>query len=164
GTLLGPAGRSTAGTAAEFAAFVRARLSERGPDDPAVRRLLALHAAYRRLLERSALSDPLLGGAEPVGVTGLRRLLAGRTVCLVSGTPAVAGGTLGGLIDGYDVVVRCDAFRLRAEGTGERTGLHAVTLRGDTPWEGPAWTRPAGIRLVFGDPAAAWRRALRQRL
>ncbi|NEA81633.1 hypothetical protein G3I30_21775, partial [Actinospica acidiphila] len=69
-----------------------------------------------------------------------RRLLAGRTVCLVSGAPAVAGGTLGGLIDGYDVVVRCDAFRLRAEGTGERTGLHAVTLRGDTPWAGPAWT------------------------
>ncbi|MEV5415468.1 tetratricopeptide repeat protein [Streptomyces albogriseolus] len=164
GTPLVQAGRPTAVTAAEFAAFVRARLSERGPDDPAVRRLLALHAVHRRLLERSALSDPLLGGAEPVGVTGLRRLLAGRTVCLVSGAPAVAGGTLGGLIDGYDVVVRCDAFRIRAEGTGERTGLHAVTLRGDTPWEGPAWTRPAGIRLVFGDPAAAWRRALRQRL
>ncbi|MER7715186.1 tetratricopeptide repeat protein [Streptomyces werraensis] len=162
--LLAPAGRTTSVTAAEFAAFVRARLSERGPQDDAVRRLLALHAGYRRLLERSALPDPLLGGAEPVGVTGLRGLLAGRSVCLVSNAPAVADSTLGELIDGYDVVVRCDAFRIRAGGTGERTGLHAVTLRGDTPWEGPAWTRPAGIRLVFGDPAAAWRRALRQRL
>ncbi|MCI4141703.1 tetratricopeptide repeat protein [Streptomyces sp. MMS20-AI2-20] len=159
-----PGSRTTAVTAAEFAAFVRARLSERGPQDDAVRRLLALHASYRRLLERSALPDPLLGGAEPVGVTGLRGLLAGRSVCLVSNAPAVADSTLGELIDGYDVVVRCDAFRIRAEGTGERTGLHAVTLRGDTPWEGPAWTRPAGIRLVFGDAAAAWRRALRQRL
>ncbi len=74
---------------------MRARLSERGPQDDAVRRLLALHAGYRRLLERSALPDPLLGGAEPVGVTGLRGLLAGRSVCLVSNAPAVADSTLG---------------------------------------------------------------------
>ncbi|MCF2435896.1 hypothetical protein LV779_21690 [Streptomyces thinghirensis] len=85
--------------------------------------------------------------------------------CAWSRTPETSpGSTLGAEIDRYDLVVRCDAFRVRAEGTGERTDLHAVSLRGDTPWEGPAWTRPAGVRLVFGDPAAAWRRATRERL
>jgi hypothetical protein len=108
--------------------------------------------------------DPLLGGTTPVGVGGLRSLVAGRTVCVVANAGDVAASTLGAEIDAYDLVVRCDAFRVRPEGTGERTGLHAVTLRGDTPWDGPAWTRRAGIRLVFGDPAAAWRRATRQRL
>ncbi|MFF5155127.1 hypothetical protein ACFY3N_02450 [Streptomyces sp. NPDC000348] len=158
------AGKPTAVAAPEFAAHVRARVAEHGAGDPAVRRLLALYGAHRRLVERSGISDPLLGGSTPVGVGGLRGLVAGRTVCLVSDAPEVAGSTLGAEIDRYDLVVRCDSFRLRAEGTGERTGLHAVSLRGDTPWDGPAWTRPAGIRLVFGDPAAAWRRATRQRL
>ncbi|PAK22463.1 hypothetical protein CJD44_35260, partial [Streptomyces sp. alain-838] len=147
-----------------FAAFVRARAAEHGPGDPAVRRLLALHGDYRRLVERAGMPDPLLGGTTPVGVGGLRSLVAGRTVCVVANAGDVAASTLGAEIDAYDLVVRCDAFRVRPEGTGERTGLHAVTLRGDTPWDGPAWTRRAGIRLVFGDPAAAWRRATRQRL
>lgn len=157
-------GRPTAAAAPEFAAHVRARVAEHGMGDPAVRRLLELYAAYRRLAERDGMPDPLLGGSTPIGVGGLRRLVAGRTVCLVSGAAEVAGSTLGAEIDRYDLVVRCDAFRIRAEGTGGRTGLHAVSLRGDAPWDGPAWTQPAGVRLVFGDPAAAWRRAVRQRL
>ncbi|MFI8093351.1 hypothetical protein ACIF9R_34415 [Streptomyces sp. NPDC086080] len=158
------AGRSTGGADGVFAAQVRARVAERGMGDPAVRRLLELYGTYRRLLERSALPDPLLGGSTPIGVGGLRALLAGRTVCVVSNAAEVAGSTLGAEIDGYDLVVRCDAFRIRAEGTGERTGLHAVSLRGDAPWEGPSWSRRAGIRLVFGDPAGTWRRAVRERL
>ncbi|MEV5814300.1 tetratricopeptide repeat protein [Streptomyces mutabilis] len=161
--LAGP-GATTAAVAPRFAAFVRARVAEHGPGDPAVRRLLALHGDYRRLVERAGMPDPLLGGTTPVGVGGLRSLVAGRTVCVVANAGDVAASTLGAEIDAYDLVVRCDAYRIRAEGTGERTGLHAVTLRGDTPWDGPAWTRRAGIRLVFGDPAAAWRRATRQRL
>ncbi|CAL9458149.1 tetratricopeptide repeat protein [Streptomyces sp. enrichment culture] len=157
-------GRPTAVAAPEFAARVRARVAERGMGDPAVRRLLELYGTYRRLVERPGMPDPLLGGSTPVGVGGLRKLVAGRTVCLVSNAAEVAGSALGAEIDRYDLVVRCDSFRIQAEGTGERTGLHAVSLRGDAPWDGPAWTRPAGIRLVFGDPAAAWRRATRQRL
>ncbi|MBT3151663.1 tetratricopeptide repeat protein [Streptomyces sp. CHD11] len=153
------------GTAAgEFAAQVRARMAEHGPGDRTVRRLLELYGTYRRLVERSALPDPLLGGSVPIGAGGLRALVAGRTVCVVSDAREVADSTLGAEIDGYDLVVRCDAFRLRAEGTGGRTGLHAVSLRGDTPWEGPSWSRRAGIRLVFGDPAGTWRRATRERL
>ncbi|MFF9202567.1 hypothetical protein ACF1AE_12220 [Streptomyces sp. NPDC014986] len=162
--LAAQAGRPTPVTAPEFAAYVRARVAEHGPGDPAVRRLLELHGAYRRLLERSGMPDPLLGGSTPVDVAGLRNLVAGRTVCLVSGAGEVAGSALGAEIDGYDLVVRCDAFRIRAEGTGGRTGLHAVSLRGDAPWEGPLWTQRADVRLVFGDPAGAWRRAVRQRL
>ncbi|MFD9023870.1 hypothetical protein [Streptomyces parvulus] len=155
---------TTAAVEPRFAALVRERVAEHGPGDPAVRRLLDLYGRHRRLVERSAVPDPLLGGTVPVGVSGLRGLLAGRTVCVVSNAGDVAGGSLGAEIDGYDLVVRCDGYRLHAEGTGERTGLHAVTLRGAAPWDEPAWTRPAGIRLVFGDPAAAWRRTVRTRL
>ncbi|MFI2375213.1 tetratricopeptide repeat protein [Streptomyces sp. NPDC018964] len=162
--LRGLSRKPTAVAAPEFDAHVRARVAEHGAGDPAVRRLLALYGTHRRLVERSGMSDPLLGGSTPVGVGGLRGLIAGRTVCLVSNAAEVAESALGAEIDRYDLVVRCDSFRLHAEGTGARTGLHAVSLRGDTPWDGPAWAQPAGIRLVFGDPAAAWRRATRQRL
>ncbi|GAA5212895.1 tetratricopeptide repeat protein [Streptomyces thinghirensis] len=162
--LLGQPHATTAAVSPRFAAYVRARVAEHGLGDPGVRRLLELYGTYRRLVERAGMPDPLLGGGTPIGVGGLRGLVAGRTVCLVANAGDVAGSTLGAEIDRYDLVVRCDAFRVRAEGTGERTDLHAVSLRGDTPWEGPAWTRPAGVRLVFGDPAAAWRRATRERL
>ncbi|PZH15067.1 hypothetical protein C1I97_09025 [Streptomyces sp. NTH33] len=157
-------GRPTAITEREFAAYVRARVAEHGVADPAVRRLLELYGRYRQLVERTAMPDPLLGGSTPIGVGDLRGLIEGRTVCLVPGAEDVAGSALGTEIDRYDLVVRCDSYRIHAEDTGERTGLHAVSLRGDAPWDGPAWTQPAGVRLVFGDPAAKWRRATRQRL
>lgn len=157
-------GQPSAVTAPAFAAFVQARVAEHSAGDPAVRRLLKLYGTYRRLVERPALSDPLLGGSTPIGVGGLRGRIEGRTVCLVSGADDAAGSASGAETDGYDLVVRCDSFGVRAEGTGERTDLHAVSLRGETPWNGPAWTQPAGIRLVFGSPAAQWRRATRQRL
>jgi hypothetical protein len=112
------------------------------------------------------MADPLLGGAEPLGVTALRRLVAGRSVCLVAGAPRIADeeripdSALGKLIDGYDLVVRCDTL----PAAGPRTDLHAVTLRGDAPWTGPSWDRRAGTRLVFGDSLPHWRRSLRARL
>ncbi|WP_395572171.1 hypothetical protein [Streptomyces sp. BK79] len=162
--VLGQPHATTTAVAPRFAAYVRAAVAEQGLGDPAVRRLLALYGSYRRLVERAQTPDPLLGGGTPVGVSGLRGLVAGRTVCVVANAGDVADSALGAEIDGYDLVVRCDAFRIRAGGTGERTGLHAVSLRGDAPWEGPAWSRRADIRLVFGDPAAGWRRAARQRL
>ncbi|MFJ4838501.1 hypothetical protein [Streptomyces sp. NPDC088746] len=150
-----------------FAELVRRHTAERGGTaDPAVRRLTARYAAYRRLLDRDRMADPLLGGAEPAGVGALRRTVDGRSVCLVAGAARVAdaerepGSALGKLIDGYDLVVRCDTLPAAAP----RTDLHAVTLRGDTPWTGPAWDRPAGTRLVFGDPLSQWRRSLRARL
>lgn len=150
-----------------FAEIVRRHTAEGGGmADPAVRRLTARYAAYRRLLDRDRMADPLLGGAEPVGVSGLRRTVAGRSVCLVAGAARIADeerdpdGPLGKLIDGYDLVVRCDALPAAAP----RTDVHAVTLRGVTPWTGPAWGHRAGTRLVFGDPLAHWRRSLRARL
>ncbi|MFC5169562.1 tetratricopeptide repeat protein [Streptomyces mutomycini] len=150
-----------------FAEVVRRHTAEGGGlADPGVRRLTTLYAAHRRLLDRDRMADPLLGGAEPLGVTALRRLVAGRSVCLVAGAPRIAdeervpGSALGKLIDGYDLVVRCDNL----PAAGPRTDLHAVTLRGDTPWTGPVWNRRAGTRLVFGDPLPHWRRSLRARL
>ncbi|MFE4452094.1 hypothetical protein [Streptomyces sp. NPDC056796] len=150
-----------------FAEAVRLRtVRSGGLADPAVRRLTTLYAAHRRLLDRDRMADPLLGGAEPVGVPALRRLIAGRSVCLVAGAARVADeerdpdGPIGRLVGGYDVVVRCDTLPPAAR----RTDLHAVTLRGDTPWAGPAWDRPAGTRLVLGGPLPLWRRSLRARL
>ncbi|WGP12258.1 tetratricopeptide repeat protein [Streptomyces sp. SH5] len=151
-----------------FTELVRLRTTERGAADPAVRRLAALYAEHRRLSDRDLMADPLLGGAEPIGVPGLRRFLAGRTVCLVADTPHTAeqeqrpGSALAALIEGYDLVVRCDAVRHAAPAA--RTDLHAVSLRGNTPWKGPRWDRRATARLVFGDPLPHWRLALRSRL
>ncbi|MFD0420195.1 hypothetical protein [Streptomyces parvus] len=151
-----------------FTELVRLRTVERGAADPAVRRLAALYAEHRRLSDRDLMADPLLGGAEPIGVPGLRRFLAGRTVCLVADTPHTAeqeqrpGSSLAALIEGYDLVVRCDAVRHAAPTA--RTDLHAVALRGDSPWKGPRWDRRATARLVFGDPLPHWRLALRSRL
>ncbi|GGP36218.1 tetratricopeptide repeat protein [Streptomyces sindenensis] len=151
-----------------FTELVRLRTTERGAADPAVRRLAALYAEHRRLSGRDLMADPLLGGAEPIGVPGLRRFLAGRTVCLVADTPHTAeqeqrpGSALAALIEGYDLVVRCDAVRHAAPAA--RTDLHAVSLRGNTPWKGPRWDRRATARLVFGDPLPHWRLALRSRL
>ncbi|MFH9299147.1 hypothetical protein [Streptomyces sp. NPDC017520] len=153
---------------AAFTDLVRLRTAEHGAGDPAVRRLAALYAEHRRLSDRDPMADPLLGGAEPIGVPGLRRLVAGRTVCLVADTPRTAeqerrpGSSLAALIQGYDLVVRCDEPRHTAPAA--RTDLHACTLRGDTPWKGPRWDRRAGVRLVFGDPLPHWRLALRGRL
>ncbi|MFD4017793.1 hypothetical protein [Streptomyces sindenensis] len=151
-----------------FTELVRLRTTERGAADPAVRRLAALYAEHRRLSDRDLMADPLLGGAEPIGVPGLRRFLAGRTVCLVADTPHTAeqeqrpGSALAALIEEYDLVVRCDAVRHAAPAA--RTDLHAVSLRGNTPWKGPRWDRRATARLVFGDPLPHWRLALRSRL
>ncbi|MET9591049.1 tetratricopeptide repeat protein [Streptomyces sp. NPDC006516] len=150
-----------------FAEVVRQRTAGAGGmSDPAVRRLNTLYAAYRRLLDRDRTADPLLGGAEPLGVPALRRLVAGRSVVLVAGAPRIAeeerapGSRLAELIGGYDLVVRCDGVPADAP----RTDLHAVTLRGGAPWTGPAWNDRAETRIVFGDTLAHWRRALRTRL
>ncbi|MFJ5261290.1 hypothetical protein ACIQAC_12595 [Streptomyces sp. NPDC088387] len=162
--LLGQPTATTAAIAPELAAHVRAQTARLGKGDAKVRRLTELYGTYRRLAERDATPESAVGATTPLGVTGLRGLIAGKSVCLVSGADEIAQSTLGAWIDGYDVIVRCDGFRIRAEGTGGRTDIHALTVRGDTPWEGPAWTQQAGVRLVFGDPAGPWRRAVRTRL
>ncbi|MFJ6569924.1 hypothetical protein ACIQNU_21135 [Streptomyces sp. NPDC091292] len=148
----------------EFAAFVRTQIDRHGAADAKVRRLTQLYGRHRRLAERDALPLSSVGRTAPLGVTGLRALLAGRSVCVVTGGEDLTSTSQVAGIDGYDVVVRCDDFRTDAPVTGTRTAIHALTLRGATPWEGPAWNRRADVRLVFGDPAGPWRRAVRQRL
>ncbi|MFF2846875.1 hypothetical protein ACFVT5_11135 [Streptomyces sp. NPDC058001] len=156
--------RPAAALAPELAAFVRTQIDRHGTADAKVRRLTQLYGGYRRLTERDALPLSSVGRTAPLGVTGLRGLLAGRSVCVVADGEALARGGPGAEIDAYDVVVHCDDFRIDAPVTGTRTDIHALSLRGATPWEGPAWGRRADVRLVFGDPAGPWRRAVRQRL
>ncbi|RBM07339.1 tetratricopeptide repeat protein [Streptomyces sp. PT12] len=171
-----PEGHTPAELRTAFADQVKARLAHldahgatRAPD-PATRRLIQLYATYRRLTAEGRVPDPLVGDAAPLGAGPFRNMIAGKAVCLVASADALgalgpgAGAGLGAEIDAYDVVIRCDSYRVDAPTTGERTDVHAVTLRGPTPWEGPRWTREVPTRLVFGDPADAWRRSLRKRL
>ncbi|MFJ6655183.1 hypothetical protein ACIQNG_02295 [Streptomyces sp. NPDC091377] len=162
-----PLDRPRAALEPELAVYVRARIDRYGAGDAKVRTLVRLYGDHQRLAERDAVPESAVGRTAPLGVTGLRGLLEGRSVCVVADggvDGGVVGGGRGAEIDGYDVVVRCDAFRTEPVDTGSRTDLHAVTLRGNTPWEGPSWGQRARTRLVFGDPAGAWRRAVRQRL
>lgn len=152
----------------DFAETVRRRTAEGGGTaDPEVRRLTALYAAHhaapgpgqdgrpparRRGTRRSRRPAP--PGRRPLRLPGLR---CGPDRRMRNGNPAAGFGKL---IDGYDLVVRCDSFPAAAP----RTDVHAVTLRGDTPWTGPSWDRHTGTRLVFGDSLPHWRRSLRARL
>ncbi|MFP8908278.1 hypothetical protein, partial [Streptomyces atacamensis] len=152
---------------AAFTAYMDHRLRERGAADPAVRDLAALYAAYCRLAERDRMPDPLLGGGngrgegggdgEPLAVGDLRNAVAGRTVCLVANTPRLADHVPDAGIDAYDLVVRCDAFPLDVPGAGERTDIHALSHRTTACLD-----HRVGIRLVFGDPAEEWLRAVRR--
>jgi tetratricopeptide (TPR) repeat protein len=159
-----PAQSSAAQVKAVFTAYVQQRMGERGTGDPEVRRLVELYATYRRLTARRRMADPLLGGSEPLGAGDFRNLIADRTVCLVANAAPVDNSTLGDEIDSYDLVIRCDAFRTCEAGTGERTDVHAVSLRGESPWEGPRWSQPVEIRLVFAESVPVWRQAIRRRL
>ncbi|WP_240677194.1 glycosyltransferase family 29 protein [Actinacidiphila soli] len=157
-------GRSAAQVKAAFGTHVESRLAERGAADGSVRRLVDLYATYRRLTAHGRMADPLLGESEPIGVSAFRNLIAGRTVCLVANAKQLDDSTLGSEIDSYDLVIRFDSFRTTATGTGERTDVHAVTLRGESPWEGPGWRQSVQTRLVFGESVGDWRQALRRRL
>ncbi|TDC13469.1 hypothetical protein E1265_27905 [Streptomyces sp. 8K308] len=99
-------------------------------------------------------------GARTIGVGDLRGQLAGRRVCVVANGEGLAGSALGGVIDGYDVVVRVDSFQTDATSTGERVDVHAVSCRSG----GPGWRRQARTRLVFGEEPSQWRDAIRRRL
>jgi hypothetical protein len=157
-------GRPAAKVRAAFSAAVQERLGERGGTDPAVRRLVELYSAYRRTSLQGHMADPLLGGARPLGIGPLRNLIAGRTICVVIGAEGSTGDAHDAdaqHADAHDLVVRLDNFRA---GTGTRTDVHALTLRGDTPWEGPGWSQPVPTRLVFGDGIGPWRQAVRRRL
>lgn len=148
-----------AATEAAFTAHLSVRLRQRGAADPEVRRLATLYATYRRLNRQPRIADPLLDGTEPCGVAELRRLVAGRRVCVVAGgAPPGADGALAATVDAYDLVVRCDDYR--TDGPGARTDVHAVSAvaQGRTA----RWHEPVRARLVFADSGDSWQRAQRQ--
>lgn len=157
---LGLEGRPPAVARAAMTGALRQRITERGAADPATRKLAEVYGTYSRLAERGRVSDPLLGGTEPIGVGQFRQQVAGRSVCVVGNGEEVAAGGHGAEIDGYDVVVRLDSFQLHAAGTGERTDVHAVSHR----CGGPAWRREVRTRLVFGEATHQWQHAVRRRL
>lgn len=144
-----------------LARAVERRLAAGSAADPDSQRLAAAYATYCRLADSGRTDDPLLGGAEPIGVGALRTRLKGRGVCVVANAEDIRGSDLGEEIDSYDLVVRVDSFRLDHASTGTRLDLHAVSHRTESPG---CWRRKADIRLVFGDKPAQWRQAIRHRL
>ncbi len=128
--------------------------------DPALlARVAELYADQHRHLLRAPLPDPTVGGAEWLSLGEFRNLISGKSLCLVANSETVGRGSLGSRIDGYDVVVRFNSFRIDPEATGVRTDVHATGHRHTHNWD-----RPAGIRLVFCGESPDWRHALREHL
>jgi hypothetical protein len=128
--------------------------------DPAVLTGAAEHwAGLRRVRRRLPPQDPTLGGVEWLSAGGLRDLIAGRSLCLVANSGALADSSLGPRIDSYDVVVRFNAFRLDPATTGTRTDVHATSSRNPHNWG-----VRVGTRLVVTQKPEAYREAVRERL
>ncbi|MGD9484053.1 hypothetical protein WDH52_12460 [Streptomyces sp. TRM70308] len=116
--------------------------------------LFAHYADHVRLRAQAPVPDPTLGAARAVGVGDLRSLVAGRSVCVVAeGSSGESAG------DGYDLVVRCDAFRPGRAGPGARADLHVTT-----PAAPDGWAEPVGTRIILCEQDEPWKRAVRERL
>jgi hypothetical protein len=155
--------QGTAGTVGALESAALRHIEERLPhaaDDPgALARVIGLYADQHRHRLRAPIADPTYAGTGWLDLGGLRNQLAGRSVCLVANSGTVQGGSLGELIDSYDVVVRFTSYVIDPAATGTRTDLHVTGHRKVFNWD-----RPVTTRLVLGDSAAAWRADVRARL
>ena len=132
---------------------------ERCADPALLNRMVELYAGQRRDRLRGPLPDPTLDGVDWLTLGEFRNLIAGRSICLVANSETVGGGSLGSRIDGYDLVVRFNSFRIDPPATGERTDIHASVHRYTHNWD-----QPADTRLVFCGESADWRHAVRTHL
>lgn len=136
------------------------RLASAGTGDPAaLSRVISLYADQRRHRLRPPIADPTYGGTGWLGLGEFRNRIADRSICLVANSATVRDGSLGELIDSYDVVVRFTSYVIDPAATGSRTDIHVTGHRKVFNWD-----RPVTTRLVLGDNAAAWRTDVRARL
>lgn len=167
GALDGAAPEVAAGAAGPLADFEAAlerhldtRLPLAGAEEMArLAPVVARYADRRRHRTRPPLPDPLFGGTSRLRIGEFRNLIAGRSVCLVANSATVRDGSLGAVIDAYDLVVRFTSFRIEPAATGERTDIHATGHRTAQNWDQKVTTR-----LVFGDKPGEWRQAMRDRM
>ncbi|MFC0054291.1 glycosyltransferase family 29 protein [Streptomyces actinomycinicus] len=108
---------------------------------------------------RGPVADPTVGGVRWIGLGEFRNQIAGKSICLVANSGRVGASALGAEIDGYDLVVRFNSYRIGPEHTGSRTDIHATIHK-----HGFNWVKPVTTRLVFGGVAGDWKHSLRNRL
>lgn len=131
----------------------------RDGDLPALTEALALYAEQRRTRMRGPVADPTIGGVRWIGLGEFRNEIAGKSVCLVANSGRVGSSSLGAEIDGYDLVVRFNSYRIDPAHTGSRTDVHATIHK-----HGFNWDQRVTTRLVFGGISGDWKHSLRNRL
>ncbi|MEU2130818.1 hypothetical protein [Streptomyces sp. NPDC018352] len=133
-----------------------------GTDPAAVARLtgtVALYAEQRRSRMRGPVADPTFGGVEWTTVGEFRNRIAGKSICLIANSQRVGSSSMGAEIDGYDLVVRFNSYRIDPAATGRRTDIHATIHK-----HGFNWDQKVHTRLVFGGVSGDWKHSLRNRL
>ncbi|MEU2062337.1 glycosyltransferase family 29 protein [Streptomyces sp. NPDC013455] len=130
-----------------------------GADPAALTEAVALYAEQRRVRMRGPVADPTVGGVRWIGLGEFRNQIAGKSVCLIANSGRVGESAMGAEIDGYDLVVRFNSYRIDPRHTGSRTDIHATIHK-----HGFNWDRPVTTRLVFGGVSGDWKHSLRNRL
>jgi len=126
---------------------------------PELAEVIALFAEQRRNRMRGPLPDPLFGGVQWIGLGEFRNRIAGKSVCLIANSGKVGESGMGAEIDGYDLVVRFNSYKIDPAHTGRRTDIHATIHK-----HGFNWDQPVDTRLVFGGISGDWKYSLRNRL
>ncbi|MCX4764550.1 glycosyltransferase family 29 protein [Streptomyces sp. NBC_01275] len=130
-----------------------------GRPAPELTQALALYADTRRNRMRGPVPDPLFGGVQWLSLGEFRNRIAGRSICLVANSGKVGESGLGTDIDGYDLVVRFNSYRIDAAHTGKKTDIHVSIHKHAYNWE-----QPVDIRLVFGGSSPDWKHSVRNKL
>lgn len=121
--------------------------------------LVALYAEQRRSRMRGPVEDPTFGGVRWTTVGEFRNRIAGKSICLIANSKRVGTSSMGAEIDGYDLVVRFNSYRIDPAATGRRTDIHATIHK-----HGFNWDQKVHTRLVFGGVSGDWKYSLRNRL
>ncbi|MBC9717148.1 glycosyltransferase family 29 protein [Streptomyces sp. TRM66268-LWL] len=120
---------------------------------------LALYADARRGRMRGPVPDPLFGGVQWLSLGEFRNRIAGKSVCLIANSGKVGESRMGDEIDGYDLVVRFNSYRIDPAHTGRRTDLHVTIHKHHYNWD-----KKVDTRLVFGGNSADWKWSVRNKL
>ncbi|MFF5182657.1 glycosyltransferase family 29 protein [Streptomyces sp. NPDC000345] len=122
-------------------------------------RALALYADSRRNRMRGPVPDPLFGGVQWLSLGEFRNRIAGKSICLIANSGTVAESSLGSEIDGYDLVVRFNSYRIDPAHTGRKTDIHVTIHKHNYNWD-----QRVDTRLVFSGSSPDWKYSVRNKL
>ncbi|MFI7500276.1 glycosyltransferase family 29 protein [Streptomyces sp. NPDC049687] len=122
-------------------------------------RALALYADTRRNRMRGPVPDPLFGGVQWLSLGEFRNRIAGKSICLVANSGTVGESSLGSQIDGYDLVVRFNSYRIDPAHTGRKTDIHVTIHKHNYNWD-----KQVDTRLVFSGSSPDWKYSVRNKL